>query len=134
NHVDNTIHVSASVTDDAGNTKPVSGNNFLLDTTADADNNLAPSAFTHTGGVNHDAVSITLSGIDSDFASGTVTLSDGVHSATHTLSAAEISAGSVTLGADASIPTRRSSDLNHVDNTIHVSASVTDDAGNTKPV
>jgi hypothetical protein len=68
---------AASVTDDAGNTKPVTGNDFVLDTTADADNNLALSAFTHTGGVTRSALSITLSGIDSDFASGTVTLDDG---------------------------------------------------------
>ncbi|WP_409192542.1 beta strand repeat-containing protein [Bradyrhizobium sp. RDM4] len=128
---DGTIHVAASVTDDAGNTKPVTGNDFVLDTTADSDNNLAVSAVTHTGGVNHDAVSVTLAGIDSDVVSGTVTLSDGTNSAVYHLSAADIAAGSVTLGADAFTGF---AGLSQADGTIHVAASVTDDAGNTKPV
>ncbi len=128
NHADNTITVSASVTDDAGNTAAPTNASFTLDTTADASPLLALSAATATGGVNAAAVSITLSGIDSDFASGTITLSDGSNTATHTLTTAEITAGSVTLGSGTFT---NFANLNHADNTITVSASVTDDAGNT---
>src|SRR5258706_15829090 len=80
-----------------------------------------------SGGVCSAALVITLTGIDSDFASGTVTLSDGTHTATHTLTAAEIVAGTVTLHAG---DFSNFSALNHTDSLITVSAAVTDDAGN----
>src|SRR5207253_202819 len=80
--------------------------------------------------VNAANVSVSLAGIDSDIVSATITLSDGTHTATHTLTAAEIAAGSVTLGSAAFTGGDGFAALNHVDNTITVSASVTDDAGN----
>ena len=128
NHADSLITVSATVTDNAGNTAAPSNANFTLDTTADADNNLVLSAFTAAGGVNASAVSITLSGLDGDIVSGTITLSDGNgHTATHTLTAAEIAAGTVTLQAG---DFSGFGTLNHADSLITVSATVTDNAGN----
>jgi large repetitive protein len=120
--------LTAKQTDIAGNTSTASAPlNVIIDTTADAGAALALSAASATGGVNADAVSITLSGIDSDIGSGTITLSDGSHTATHTLTAAEIAAGTVILGAAAFTGFAT---LNHTDSTITVSASLTDDAGN----
>src|SRR5262249_58860928 len=95
---------------------------------ADADTALSLTAFNAAGGVNPPLVSLPLSGIDSDIASGTVTLNDGDgHTATHTLTAAEIAAGSATLHA---ADFAKFATLDDVDNLITVSASVTDDAGN----
>src|SRR5207244_2786793 len=86
NHADNSITVSASVTDNAGNNASPSNTSFILDTTADAGAPLTLSAANPVGGANAGAVTVTLSGIDSDITSGTVTLSDGNgHTATHTL-------------------------------------------------
>ncbi len=128
NHADSLITVSATVTDNAGNSATPSNANFMLDTTADADNNLVLSAFNAAGGVNAAAVSITLAGLDSDIVSGTITLSDGNgHTATHTLTAAEIAAGTVTLQAG---DFSGFGTLNHADSLITVSATVTDNAGN----
>ena len=127
NHADNLITVSASVTDNASNSASPSNTSFILDTTADAGTALALSAFTAAGGVNAGAVSITLGGIDSDIVSGTITLSDGTNTATHTLTTGEIAAGSVTLNAAAFTGF---AGLNHADNLITVSASVTDNASN----
>src|SRR5205085_2832620 len=75
-------------------------------------------------------VSVSIRRSDGDGVSVTITLSDGTHTATHTLTAAEIAAGSVTLGSAAFTGGDGFAALNHVDNTITVSASVTDDAGN----
>ncbi len=120
--------LTAKQTDIAGNISTASAPlNVIIDSTADAGAALALSAASATGGVNADAVSITLSGIDSDIGSGTITLSDGSHTATHTLTAAEITAGAVTLGAAAFTGF---ASLNHTDSTITVSSSLTDDAGN----
>ena len=126
-HADALITVSASLTDDAGNLATPTNASFTLDTTADTDANLALSAFDTAGGVQQSQVSVTLSGIDTDIASGTVTLSDGIHNATHTLTAGEIATGTVTLHA---ADFTGFGTLNHSDNLITVSASVTDDAGN----
>src|SRR6185503_15262406 len=81
-----------------------------------------------TGGAKASAVSIALSGIDSDIASGTITLSDGVHQATYGLTAGDVAAGTVTLGAS---DFSNFAGLDHTDSSITVTASVTDDAGNT---
>ncbi len=136
NHTDSLITVSASVTDDAGNTTGPSNTSFTLDTTADVAPALLLSAANPTGGATAAEVSITLSGIDPDIASGTITLSDGAgNTATHTLTPAEIAAiattGSVTLGLGAFTGGDGFAALNHTDSLITVSASVTDDAGNT---
>ncbi|MGY4286169.1 hypothetical protein ACVWXO_005389 [Bradyrhizobium sp. LM2.7] len=120
--------LTAKAIDTAGNSTTTVAVTATVDTTADAGPALALSAVNPTGGAKAGAVSISLSGIDSDIASGTITLSDGTHTATHTLTAAEIAAGSVTLGSGAFT---NFANLNHVDNTITVSASLTDDAGNT---
>ena len=120
--------MSASLTDDTGNKAAPPNKTFTLDTTADAAPALALSAANPTGGASTTEVSITLSGIDSDIASGTITLDDGAgHTATHTLAAAAIAAGTVTLGAGDFTGFKT---LNHADNLITVSASLTDDTGN----
>ena len=110
NHADNLITVSASVTDNASNSASPTNTSFILDTTADAGTALALSAFTAAGGVNAGAVSITLSGIDSDIVSGTITLSDGTNTATHTLTPGEIAAGAVTLDIARHQPDMRGAD------------------------
>src|SRR5207302_139410 len=92
NHVDNAITMSASVTDDAGNSAAPSNASFSLDTTADAGTALSLCAFDAAGAVTTLIPSTTLFRSDSDIASGTITLSDGTHTATHTLTAAEIAA------------------------------------------
>ncbi|WP_143202120.1 hypothetical protein, partial [Bradyrhizobium sp. NAS96.2] len=118
------------MTDDAGNTATSSNSpSFTLDTTADAGAALTLSAFDATGGVSSSNVSVSLTGIDSDIASGTITLTDGDgHTATYNLTAADIAAGHVTVGSGAFAGF---AGLDHIDSPITVTAAVTDDAGNT---
>src|SRR5262249_23474747 len=138
NHADNLITVSPPVPDDAGTPAAHSNTSFTLATTSDAGTALALSAPTPTGGTPPTRRSSELSGIDSDIVSGTITLSDGAggHTATHTLTAAEITAiaagtSTLTLAASAFTGGNPFAALNHVHNLVTVSASVTDDAGNT---
>src|SRR5207249_1959162 len=115
-------------TDDAGNIASANGASIDLDTSADLGAPLTLSAATATGGVKASAVSIGLTGIDSDIAAGTITLSDGTNTATHTLTAGEIAAGSVTLGSAAFT---NSANLNHTHTPHAAPPTLTDDAGNT---
>src|SRR5207253_2726082 len=69
-----TITVATSVTDVAGNTASASGTSFVLDNNADTGTVL--SLTDTTGRVKTANVSVSLSGIDSDIASGSITLSD----------------------------------------------------------
>src|SRR5262245_24804941 len=127
-HTDSLITVSAALTDDAGNPAAPGNASFTLDTTADVAPALALSAANPPGGAEARAVGITLSGRDGDIASGTATLNDGNgHTATHTLTAAEIAAGTVALHAS---DFSNFSTLDHTDSLITVSAALTDDAGN----
>ena len=132
---DGPITVSILATDTADNTATGTGDLLHARHHGGCGHGLALSAANPAGGASTTEVSITLSGIDSDITSGTITLSDGVHTATHTLTAAEIAAiaagaGSVTLGASAFTGGDGFAALNHADNLITVSASVTDDTGN----
>src|SRR5207248_776802 len=94
------------------------------DTTADADANLALSA--PTVDVNEIGRASSRARMDSEVQSGTVTHDDGHGNlATASFTAADVTAGAVTLGHAAF-----SGLAGLVDGSITVSATVTDDAGN----
>src|SRR5262249_61222939 len=73
NHTDSSITVSASVTDDAGNTASPTNKNFSLDTTADGDATaLSLTAANPAGGTKEAAVFIPLLGDQNQLAPGPV--------------------------------------------------------------
>ena len=122
--VDGDIKVTATVTDDAGNTKTSSEATLDLDTSADVDNNLgiavaAGDETTNALEVGH--VSTTLTGVDADADSVKVSFTDG----TTTVTVDATNDGSGWTVPDADLSTLADGD-------IKVTAIVTDDAGNTK--
>src|SRR5207237_936926 len=82
-HTDSAITVAATLTDDAGNSAAPSNASFTLDTTADVAPALALSAANPAGGASAAAVALSPYTTHSHTASGSVTLSDGTHTATH---------------------------------------------------
>ncbi|MFI8620968.1 retention module-containing protein, partial [Marinomonas sp. NPDC078689] len=121
---DGTITVTATVTDEAGNTA-VATNSLDLDTSADTDNNFEVVVTESDEIANADevgSVNLTLAGVDDDIESISVTFSDGDTSTPDVVAEAVLVDGVWTVDADLS-------SLN--DGSISISATATDDAGNT---
>ncbi|WP_133013539.1 beta strand repeat-containing protein, partial [Marinomonas flavescens] len=119
---DGNVTVTATVTDDAGNTSTTT-DTLDLDTSADTDNNFSVTVASSdeiTNAGEADSVSVTLGGVDADAQTVKVTFSDG----TNNVVVDATQTDGVWSVADADL-----SDL--TDGTITVSAVATDDAGNT---
>ena len=123
--IDGNVSVAVDMTDDAGNTASA-GTSFTLDTTADVDKNFAVSVAADdqvTNLAESTDVSLSLSGIDADASSVSVAITDGVNAVT-----ADASYGdNGWVVADQNLDTLD-------DGTLTVSATVTDQAGNSADV
>src|SRR6185503_5544405 len=119
---DGNVTATISVTDDASNNASAN-DTFQLDNDADVGDDLS---VTVAGPHNDGNFSLSAAGIDSDVVSGTITLDDGNgHTATYSLSAADIAAGTVTLDAADFTGFAGLEDGN-----VTATISVTDDASN----
>ncbi|WP_115897654.1 beta strand repeat-containing protein, partial [Marinomonas pollencensis] len=121
---DGTITVTATVTDDAGNTATAT-DSLDLDTSADTDSNFAVVVTETDQLANADevgSVNVTFTGVDGDIESISVTFSDGDSSTADVVAEAVLVDGVWTVDADLSSLS---------DGNISISATATDDAGNT---
>ncbi|MGO3455094.1 MAG: retention module-containing protein, partial [Marinomonadaceae bacterium] len=123
---DGTVSVTTTVTDGTGNTATAT-TSLELDTSADTDDNFSVTVTESDEVTNEDeagSVSVTLSGVDADADTVAVTFSDGDDSTDDVVIDATQNDDGTWSVADADL-----SGL--VDGTITVTATVTDDAGNT---
>ena len=122
---DGALTVSATVTDQAGNSAPAVSASLTLDTSADLGDAFTVSVAADdqvTNAAESTDVSLSLAGIDGDAASVSVEISDG----TNTVNADATNDGSGWVVAD--------QDLSGLaDGALTVSATVTDAAGNSAP-
>ncbi|MEL0613627.1 retention module-containing protein, partial [Marinomonas arenicola] len=123
---DGTVSVTTTVTDSTGNTATAT-DTLDLDTSADADDNFSVAVAESDAVTNADeadSVSVTLSGVDADAQTVAVTFSDSDDSTADVVVNATQNDDGTWSVADADLST-----LN--DGNIIVTATVTDDAGNT---
>ena len=120
---DGTLTVTASVTDAAGNSADAVSDTLTLDTTADLedDTDLAVSVDTVINEVESGNVTLTLSGVDADADSVTVTLTDDAGTA---VQAAAVAGNNGDWTVDVSGGAL-------IDGNVSVAVDMTDDAGNT---
>ncbi|RXJ72557.1 hypothetical protein CS022_14695 [Veronia nyctiphanis] len=118
-----TLNVSVTITDQFGNVSTVAKDSVKRDTMADADGNLTlniPNYLNLTSEQESTSVDITLTGVDADVTTVTAVFSDGKDSVEGTLTKG--TDGTWFINADLS-------DLD--DGNIEITATVTDEAGNT---